>query len=807
MEQLSDRSTRRRWRPVRLTLGTLVLALVLVGTAFTVLQHSGRPRRSGDHQVPRMTAAVDVRFDARGVPHVTATSVEDLMRALGWLHANDRITQMELGRRAVAGRLSELLGEATLEADIYFRTLRFFEAADAGWRAASEDSRALLEAYAEGVNAWLEERGSDLPPALRVLGADPEPWTPRDSLAFALLMAQDLSFWDGRPEEYRFEWLRALGEDRLRQLLGDPDLHVPPEILDLAQGTSAVESRGPAPAEASTPEPELAGERAAPGSNNWAVGSSRTESGAPILANDPHLGLYLPSVWYQVQLRAPGYEAAGMTLPGTPGVVIGRGPSLAWAFTNVMLDDHDLFFERLDESGERVLRGDVWVSITTDTQTIRIRGGDSHTFVRRSTDIGPLLEADSERGLPARSLAWTALEPGDPLAALRGLPMAEDVEGVLETIAPFVCPAQNLVVAFADGRLLHTTLGRVPERRRGDGRLPAPAWDPSYGWNGLRPPESNPRVVDPAEDLLVTANHDIRPPGYDLPFVADFFAPFRHDRIRERLLTGERWAREDIADLQLDAVSLHALEVIGAALEAASQAGAEGPPEGDAGRALEALRQWDGTMAETGASALFALFQRELMRAIFLDEQVAAGVERSFSHRDRLTRLIRGEMDAAWFDDVSTPEVEGRAEIFAGALASAWAAGEARWGRDVAACSYGALHPLSLEHRLESMPLFGDWASRGPFPVAGSATTILAFGGHWRGDRIHIAYGPSMRFVMDWSDPDRAWMVLPGGQSGHPADRHYDDQIRPYLRGELFEAPWSESAIEAATVRRLRLVP
>jgi len=776
----------------------VLVAVLAIAAAVAVwmLRSSGLPDRDGEHPLPGLDAEVSVRWDRWGVPHVAAESEEDLLAALGWLHANDRLTQMELGRRAAAGRLAEVLGEPLVEIDVYFRTLRLAETAEAIFEGSSPRSRRWLEAYAAGVDAWLAERGSDLPPGLRLLGVEPEPWRPEDSVAFALLMAEDLSFYKGRPEEDRFRWLGTFGVETVRDLLDQPDLHPVPAILELATGT--------APSDDAT-----APETASPGSNNWAVGGSLTASGKAMVANDPHLGLHLPSVWYQVHLRSPTYRAAGMTLPGAPGVVLGRGPHVAWAFTNTMLDDHDLFFERLDDGGEKYLRGDRWLPVETRQEEIPIRGGGSHTLTLRATDRGPLLDADPARGLPPRSLAWSAHHPGDPIAALAEIAGASTPEELMAAVEPYVAPAQNLVAAFEDGRLAFTAIGRVPLRRgpeaseapRWLGRLPAPGWDPAYRWDGFRPRDSNPTIVDPADDRLVTANHDVRPPGYPLPLVAEFYTPHRARRIAERLAEDDRWTAEKLAELQTDVTSLFARELVAAL-------GDGDAFEGDAHRGWEALQGWDGTMAVEGPAALFILLERNLIRAIFADEMEAAGLP-PFGDRDRALalRILRGDMDERWYDDVTTDARESRSETVGNALAEAWREGAERWGDDVAGWDYGWLHPLTLRHRLDAVPLFGGWLRRGPYPLPGSATTVAAFGAAWRGDRHEVTYGPSMRWIVDWGNPESGLAGLPGGQSGHGADPHYDDQIEPYLAGDLHPAPWSEAAVEAAAVSVLRLLP
>lgn len=776
---------------VRTLLVLLVLTLILTVGAYVLLS-GGRPDRSGEHALAGLSASVDVRFDRWGVPAIRAASEEDLIAALGFIHANDRITQMELGRRAAFGRLSEILGEATVDLDVYFRTLRLRSTAEAMWRDVSPESRTWLEAYARGVNAWLTSRGDDLPPELRLLGVRPEPWREIDSIAFALLMARDLSFWNDRPEEQRYTWMRAFGTERMRHLLGDPDVHVPEAIAALARGEAPPEPEAGAAAE----EPSLD----APGSNNWALAPRRTRAGRAMVANDPHLPLRLPSVWFQVHLRSPTYEAAGMSLPGAPGIVLGRGEHVAWAFTNVMLDDHDVFFEILDDAGENVRRGDDWSPIARESVTIEVKDGEPRELVLRTTDRGPLLDADDERELPARSLVWTAHFGGDPLLALRRLAISRTPDEALAAVETFVAPAQNLVAGFATGELLYTAIGHVPNRRRGDGRLPSPGWDPSYGWDGLRPRDTNPTVRDPEDGLLVTANADIVPPGYPLDLVADFYPGHRARRIRQVL--GERtdWTFEGMATLQTDTVSLYADELLNTV--SADIVGLSG----EASKAWQHLALWDRSMAPRGPSALYALFQRELITSIFTDEAELAELN-PFVYRDALLRLVRGEIDEHYFDDVRTDAVETREEILAAALETAFREGNERWGRKVSRWDYGEMHSLVLRHPLDAAPILGALLRRGPFPVGGSATTPLAFGFRWQDDRMAITYGPSMRFITDWSQPDVAFVALPGGQSGHLMDPHYDDRLDAYLGGRLHLSAYSEERIERLTVARLALEP
>lgn len=773
---------RRIVRIVGIALGVALVASVV---AYLWLRSSGRPQRSGSATLDGLERPVAVRFDAWGVPDVEAASEADAWRAVGWLHANDRLFQMEMGRRAASGRLSELFGARAVGFDRRMRRLRFRRLAEAAAAGVAPATFTALEAYAEGVNAWLAARGTDLPPELRVLRVRPEPWTPADTLSLTIMMARNLSPIESPPELERFELLRAFGPERARELDGAPAATLFPEIEEMARTLAA------RPAEVGS-----RAESSGLGSNNWTVASFRAAAGGALIANDPHLGLGLPNVWYQVSIRTPTYRAAGMTLPGSPPVILGRGPDVAWAMTNLYVDDVDVFFERLDPEGARVERGDGWTPVESARETIRVKDGDPVEVEVKWTDRGTFLDADAERGLPARSLAWSAFERGDQLAAIVALAKTKGVAEVPAAIAPWVFPPQNLLVADRRGEILWTPIGRSPDRFGWDGRFPAPGWRLEVGWRGLLPAEANPELLDPREGLIATANSFLPVPTPEW-FGEDFDTSFRMDRIREALAARDDWDVESFAALQGDVVSEWARFLVARLGDGY---------DGDAARAAAALGAWDGAMTLRGPSVLFALFERALQRATFEDEARAAGIGR-FGTRWRLVRLLDEEISPSFWDDVATPEVEGRREILARALAEAWREGAARFGPDVGVWDYGALHAIVFDHALGSVPVIGPRWNRGPYPVPGSPTTILAFGGPWRADHQEVTYGPSMRFVTDAAHPERTLSVMPGGQSGHPWDAHYDDQLEPYLENRPHEVAWTPEAIERAAVSRLELRP
>lgn len=770
-------------RIARWSLRLLVLLALAAGGVFLWWRGHGAPQRDGRAALPTLGNSVAVRFDDAAVPHIAAASLEDAARALGWLHASERMGQMELQRRYAAGRLAELVGAGALPSDRRMRQLGIARAARNNVAACSERSRALLAAYAQGVNAWLDTHRDDLPPDLVLLRAEPEPWREEDSLGIQLLMAQMLSFGEWR-ERARVRWLGALGLERTRELMGMPELEVDADVLALAERTQ--------------PEPAPA-EKASNGSNNWAVSAMRSETGSALVANDPHLALDLPSLWYQAQVRCPQYEASGFTIPGLPMVVIGQGARVAWGFTNTELDVCDLFLERLSEDQRSVERDGEWLPLTIESETIRVRDAADETFEWRASDIGPLYSSFDRVHRTTYSIAWTAYRPFDPLEPFLALAAARTVGEIPAIAARFTCPPQNLVCGDTDGAIAHTILGRSVARGAGIGKLPLPAWKRSNHWQGLAPHEQAPLSLDPATGLLATANEDSRPEGFPYPYPQDPAAPQRGQRIRERLAERSNWNVESLATVQVDTTSLYARELVQLLPE---------PTEGtDAHRAWRALRNWDGNMTLRGASALYALLERELGTRVFGDE-LASTSGLLYSDRYRaLLEVLDGTLDGRWCDDVRTSELETREEIVHAALAASWSDGAARFGDDIARWDYGSLHTWSPEHKLGGLPVLGQFFNHPAEPVPGNDTCPCVFTGSWTGERIDVKHGASLRISADCANPDRSLAILPGGQSGHPFDAHYGDQIASYLAGRLRPMHWSEPAIRAATVSTLELAP
>lgn len=766
----------------------LGLAVLCVGLAAGLLWwvSTGRPTRSGTVVVPGLVAAVEIHFDDAAVPHVWATDERDLARSMGYLHASERLTQMELGRRYARGTLAEVLGAELEGVDRRSRELRFAESALRNVARLGERSRLWLDAYAEGVNSRIDE--GKRPPLLVLLGVRPEPWTPADSLGFAALMAFELA--SGLDQEFhRLALHRQLGP-RLADLAGWDGLDTGREGVPFADGFP-----GDAGRRDGTPEPRAGGQ-----SNNWAVGPERSTSGHALLAGDPHLALGLPPRWYQVRLSAPGYDVQGFTLPGIPLVIVGQSPLRAWSVTTTGLDAEDSFVEDYDPTTGTVLRGEQRVPVERRLETIERRGADPVQLDLLRTDIGPLLPPDEARGLPWRSLAWSLYESGDPLAVFFALAGARDLEEVFAAAEGYVAPAQNLTIAEASGAIAYTVIGRRPDRGLGDGRLPAPAWDKRFHWRGLRPAAENPRVVQPADGVLATANADVRPPGYvaaaGAPFTADFAHPSRRDRILDALRARSDWDVASMAQLQLDRRSPYALELVRAIGTEFDGSEDEADREG-ARKAVELLSSWDGRVEGTGAALLFQVSVAALVSQT--QEALLGEGPSSFGMlRDALPRLVA--RDAGWLGD-------GRDRRVAHALARAWARCVVLGGPDPSTWRLEDHQSLELEHGLSALPILGPLLARGPFGLGGHDSTVNVAWTRGRGEGLAVVGGASLRFVADAADPDRSVAILPGGQSGHPFDDHYDDQVTDWLEGRMRPMAFGREAVLQRSASRLDLVP
>ena len=777
-----------------------VVLITLFGVARLWVLSSLAPL-GGREPLPGLDDSVLVLWDSLAVPHVVARSDLDFFTTLGYLHARDRLWQLDLLRHAAQGRLSELFGGATIDADRELRELEISVIAAARLERAAPASRRVLEAYARGVNAWLERNPRPL--ELRLLRHVPEPWEPAQSLAIGVLQAWDLRTTGDEGDLAAVA--TSLGTARALELLpgpadsdaviigavGEEQERLGGERSETAQHDPRLATRLrplPAPRSRSWAWDTHGGRSNA--SNAWAVSGRRTRSGRPILANDPHLTLRAPSIWYLVGAHAPTYQVVGATIPGIPVVVLGHTRRVAWGFTNAMVDDVDLVAEQLsgDSTSYRTPRG--WAPVIVVAETIRVRGGQPVVYARRRTEHGPLITTEWRGALDsgrAYALRWLAQDgAGDEVEALRAMAQSRDWTEFQAATERFGSPEQSVVYADTAGRIGYVLAGRVPRRRRGDWPFPSAGWsqagDPWDGWVDAR---ALPRVLDPASGWIVTANNRLVGPAYPHFVSRHYDVPYRARRIVELLRADTAATAASASRHQMDIVDVFARRFKSLAARAALAAG----------RAdlADRLRGWDGAM-DPGAlePTVFWRWYREVALLTF-DETPA------YHPVWPLHRWLAAG-DSPWFDDRKTPGVETLDTIARLAMARVLA--------DRGLLPWGDVHSTVMQHPLARVPLLG-WLlgfSVGPLRTGGDDYTVNNSTSLDEGPLFSSSYGPSLRHVVDLGDvAGVGGFILPTGQSGHPLSRHYRDQAARWLNGALWLLPTDPDRVVA--VDTLVLVP
>lgn len=807
-------------RPMRWLLRAAAFLLALAAAAalaFVARDRRALPRLDGTRSASGAGARVEIVRDRFGVPHIYAASDADAYFALGFCHGQDRLFQMDVLRHVGQGRVSELFGAKTLKTDRLFRTLDFIGVGRRMMAQARPEARSALEAYARGVNlAAREASASALPIEYLVLGRAFEAARPDDFLGILGYMAWGLEMsWVFDPLVERL--VAKVGAERAAELLpwnfgGEPAVH--PAAGGTPAGPEAQGSPGHANAELSLFDVSpfetqlLATVPPLRASNNWVLGPSKTTTGRPVLANDPHLGHGLPPIWYQAHLVSPTLDVVGVTIPGLPLVAIGHNRDIAWGMTNVMLDGGDFFVEKVE--GEKVLFGGAWVDVEMRVEEIRVRGAAPERLVVRSTPHGPLVGHLLEGEKRALAYRWNfkAATDANEVEGFYLLNRARDWASFREALSRFGAIAQNVVYADRKGHIGLQTSGRIPRYRapRVDGTRFRNGWDGSEEWDGFIPFEGNPSSYDPPQGWLASANNPTLPrsPYY----ISDQWEPVdRIRRIHELIRAKDVLSAQDVARMQVDTLLVPARELVPIVLDAYAAAP---PRDGQLAAALDVLRAWDFDMrGDEAAPVLFACFQRRLYEAIFTDE-LGAELTKAWRSKANLWAIMVSTVVERrlehWFDRVSTAEHEDRATTFRAAFEAAVRDVAGRFGDDPRSARWGALHTLAFHHALgRGSRLLALYFDRGPFGVPGHAGTVNKMEAPF--DGFGVTIGPSMRQITDLGDLDASLAVLPGGQSGIPASPHYDDLMRLWLRGEHHPLPMSRAAVDALAAWRLVLEP
>ncbi len=801
---------KRRKILIGLTAAFVAILIVALVIAYSLVTESF-PQTSGSCTVAGLSADVRIARDAYGVPHIFAERESDAYFAVGYVHAQDRLWQMEMTRRAGMGTLAEVLGEPALKIDKMFRTLGL--TAMASRLAANLDAptRAALESYARGVNAYIASHRGAYPVEFDMLGIEPQPWTVEQSLLLSRLMAWELNYsrW---VDLLQAELVHRFGPEKAREVFphwpaGAPPIidakgkSLPPEKAfgELIQADRDFRSLfGPAPA--------------GTGSNAWVVSGSKSSTGKPILANDPHLILMTPGRWYELHVSAPGLDVSGTTLPGIPFVVIGRNDRIAWGVTNAMLDDDDFYIEQVDsvEHPTRYLFNGTWRPIEERVDTIIVKGSLPVLLTVYRTHRGPIINRMEPMAAFATSpvsMRWVGHELTDEAGAFYGIDHAGSWDEFRTALRRFGAPAQNFVYADVDGNIGYVTGGKIPLRPERGATLPYPGTTDADDWKGFVPFDQNPHLLNPASGFIATANSQITNEAYPYHLSNHYEPPWRAMRLNEVLSAQPMFSVEDMQRLQNDLFSVQARELVPIFVHAFDSAGTRTP-------AIDAVltywRNWNFEMTtEDVSTTIFQSTVDHLIDDTFRDEMgdrlMALYDTLAATPLTVITDMVR-KGTSEWFDDIRTPAVETRDDIIRRSVSDAIAELTQRCGPDMKEWRWGRLHQVKFSHVFGAQPLLDKIFSPGPYPVGGAQSTVNVEQ-YFLSEPYASVVGPSTRQIFDLSDRDNTRSVTPPGQSGQVFSAHYSDQIPLWLHGMYRSVPMSRPAIEASCTDVLLLHP
>ena len=852
----------RSRRIVQIVVPVVVIVLIaplIAGYAwFYNVTRAPLPQHSGELKVTGLQDTVEILRDEWGVPHIYAKNMHDLFFAQGYTQAQDRWWQMEFWRHVGSGRIEELVGkkDALLGTDIFIRTLGWQRVAENEVKVCDDETLSGLQAFADGVNAYIMNRE---PSKLameygifKLTGIDIEiePWTPADTLVFGKMMAWDLGP-SNNTEEDRATLYELLGEEMADQLLTPPwpfgkrPTIVQPEDLPIAGSTESARFEGKDKCAdtdillTGNPLPSMSlifGPGQGIGSNNWVVSGKMTQSGMPLLANDPHLGIQMPSIWYEIGLHCrpasgePPSDMMGYTFAVTPGVIIGHNNSIAWGVTNVGPDVFDLYRIRVnpDNPLQYEWNGE-WRDMTVYQETIYFGdGAEPITVEVRETHLGPIIndnEIDEETGEitgfndeAPLALCWTALEPGTLLQSVTKLNRAMNWEEFRDALRYWDVPSQNFVYADTKGNIGYQTPGRIPIRSKNhSGLVPAPGWTDEFEWKGFIPFDDLPRVFNPGRGYIVTANQAVVPMEY-------------YDQLAEKLGEGlnyiisREWSygyrAQRVVEL-LEEKAPHTISTFQAIQGDNKLISAEelmpylANLEFDNAELTEAcdwLLKWDCQCGmDSPQAALYAEFWAGLVNDLFGDQLTEGIAVRGVDREMQAIFLLMDKPSNAWWDDIMTKDVvETRDDILVRSFSEAYTNTVAALGKNRNNWRWGELHTATFVSNplgQSGIGLIENMVNRGPFPTSGSTGTVNNTVWYTNSGDFSVKWVPSMRMIVDLSDLSKSVTVHTTGQSGHPYSQNYDDMIDLWRNVEYCPMPWIREQVDAAAVDKLILEP
>lgn len=780
-------------------LAGLVIVIVLAGSF--ILRRSGLPKLEGEQRVAGLTGEVNVLRDERGVPHIYSTNTHDLYFMTGYLSAQERLWQMDLIRRATKGRLSEIFGPDYIDTDHFLRLLDM--SSKSAMVLSREDPEILevLQAYCDGVNAWITSSGRNLPPEFRVLGYRPEPWTMTDITNIIGYMGWELARDNLDTELRNYKLMHRLGPEKFQELMPDWELVkevVFPEFkLDetLVDKTLSFIS--------SLDRVENAGVISFSGSNNWALSGNRSETGKPILSNDMHLGLSVPGFWIQMHQVIPGeLDVTGVMVPGQPFIVAGHNDKIAWGLTNLMVDDIDVFVETVDSAGNYLFNNE-WLPLKEREETIAVKGGETVKRVVRSSHRGPVISELRNVDDAVFTMRWSGYDYSDEIKAVYLLDRAGSWNEFRSAISNFRSVSQNFAYADAEGNIGLNTGGGIPIRK-GPWTYPRPGSTDEYDWQGYVPFESLPSSFNPVGGFVSSANQRTVNESYPYYIAGDFAMPFRINRIRQMASENEIMGIDDFKRMITDNKSDYAASLTPIIVR--YSAGIQDPDRLETA-ALSALSSWDYRMDKSIiAPTIFEFTRSELIYKLLHDELgdlYGSPLGKQYDHY--LFRIMKEGPDE-WVDDINTPGKESFEELVAASFRSAVDTLQTRYGTDTLKWQWGRIHTIKLQHPMGGVKPI-DMILRlnsKRYRIGGSYHTVEPYAFN---SLFEVNHGASERHIFNTADWDKSLTVIPTGTSGNPGSPFYLSQTDAYLNNRFYSDPFSIEAVQAAGKYKMKFVP
>jgi penicillin G amidase len=805
----------------------LVIILVVFYLSYHMLKKS-LPEYSGIQEVMGLKSKVEIYRNDFAIPMIKAENDEDAAYALGYVHAQERLFQMDIERRAGEGRLSEIFGSKTIPIDKMFRTVGLYRQVRNNYDKLNPLSKKILEAYAKGVNEYIKEKKGSYSTEFDVLGYDPYPWKPEHSLVIAKLMAWELniSWWT----DFTFSQLvQKLGEEKAKELLPDFPENSPTIIPAILKTAGLIPSDFMQVDQQFRNFTGFVGTHI--GSNNWIVNGNKSVSGKPIIANDPHLAFTAPCRWFFVIIRSSDWNAEGFTIPGLPAIVIGKNQNIAWALTNVMADDADFYTESIDSSGKNYLLNGTLKPLTIVTDTIRVKDSLSAVFDIKSTHRGPLitdihpfkiLYPNTGVKTAQLSMRWTGQEFSDEMFASISINKSKNWDDFKEALRYFTVPGQNYVYGDVNGNIGYICAARLPIRPFNSPTLIYDGTTDKNDWKGFVPYDEMPKLFNPPENYIASANNKtVKDFKY---LISNIWEPSsRIERITELLQSKPLQSVEDYKNYQLDFVSPYAKNITKYILSAFDSVKVT---DHNLKISLELLRNWDFNMdPKSQVPTIYTRFLQYLIKNTFEDELGEDLLKEYVFVANVPYRIISKMLEenkSPFFDDIRTPQIEKRDDIIRKSLVDALTELESSYGSDIAKWQWGEIHQVTFKHMFNGISgLLDKVINIGPFNIGGDGTTIFntEYSFPELFEKTHDGklpnrsapysniLGPSMRYIFDFGNPDYLEFILPTGESEHIVSPHYKDMSKMWLEGKYIKLPLREDEFIKTSKQKLELVP